>query len=125
MSAGVFTRSRYTASYAVQTHPIRVQPETIAATTTGATPVTNAAPAGAITIPISAKVTGSNKSLGLSARKVRLIVTGTPPTGYKAGSIVTIPALQPAFFNACTPATPVSYLGTTWEVVSRIAEVTK
>jgi len=52
MSAGAFTRTRYRADSG-DTHPIRVQPETLTAAF-GAT--ANSAPTDAIDNPISAKV---------------------------------------------------------------------
>jgi len=118
MSAGVFVRSRYAASYgdADQIHPIRVQPETIEADAGG---TDNAPPPGAVTNPISAKVTASKRSLGLRPRLVTLQLTGTPPAEYKAGSIVRIPCLTTAFYDVVTPpGTEVTYLDTTWETVS-------
>lgn len=127
MSAGAFINSRYAATYdAAEIHPIRVQPETIAASaaaTTGA--VTNDPPTGTSTSPISAAVSKSTRSLGLNARVVTIKSTGTPPDGYVVGSVVRIPALTEAFYNACTKDIAVTYLATTWAVVGRRAEVVK
>lgn len=123
MSAGVFTRSRYQASYDdTQIHPIRVQPETIAMADSGAPTTTNAAPTGSISNPISAKVSAGRRELGLKPRRFVLEVTGTPPTNYSAGSRVTLPILTESFYNAIAVNDTVTYLGATWEVISKIPE---
>lgn len=122
MSAGLFVRSKYTASYDnTAIHPIRVQPESIAASIGG---TTNAAPTGAINNPISARVTGSKRTLGLNARKVTIAAPATgQPTGYAPGGTTSIPALNEAFYNAAIKGTPVTYLGvSTFVVVSRSQE---
>jgi hypothetical protein len=124
MSAGAFLTSRYTASYlATAIHPIRVQPETVAAVTVGGTPVANTAPTGAINNPISAIVSRGRRARGLTPRLVRLrLVTGTPPGGYLPGSVTLIPALTEAFFSACNVGTNVTYITGTWVVVGRTPE---
>lgn len=120
MSAGAFVRARYGASYALEVHPIRVQPETLAATIGG---TVNAAPAGAITNPISARASGSKRSLGLNARKVQLAAPATnPPAGYQAGGVTSIPALGEAFYNLAIKGTTCTYLGAAFTVVSRTTE---
>lgn len=123
MSAGSFTIVTYQASYddAVG-HPIRVQPETTQAATTGGTPVENLGATGLDINPISAVISRSQRSLGLKPRLINLELEGTPPTGYQAGSRTTIPALTIAFYNACPKGTEVEYLDTTWRVVSRSPE---
>jgi len=125
MSAGSFVNARYSASYGDGSgiHPIRVQPETLAATAdlveNGSSPLT-------LTSPISANVSRSTRALGLHARIVYMVLTGTPPTGYATGSRIRIPALSEAFFNACAPkGTEVTYLGTTWETTGVRAEVVR
>lgn len=123
MSAGSFVTSRYAATYnATNVHPIRVQPETLAASAAGTTPVVNAAPTAAVNNPIQAKVSGSKKSLGLTARSVSLRIQGAPPAGYFANSVTRIPALTQGFFTACAKGVVVTYLGTTWTVIGRSAE---
>lgn len=124
MSSGAFVRSKYQSSYdAAQIHPIRVQPETIAASIGG---VANTAPSGATTSPISAKVSGTRRSIGLTARRVTIAAPATgQPTGYLPGGKTTIPALTGAFFNAAIKGAAVTYLGVaTFTVVSRSSEVT-
>lgn len=120
MSAGNFIRSRYE-SDAGNIHPIRIQPETADATIGSV----NAAPAGAVDVPISARVSGGSRQIGLTARKVRLAFTGTPPTGYAANSVVTIPILTPARFNSVAVGTTGTYLGTAVEVVGKTSESSK
>lgn len=125
MSAGAFVNVRYVASYGDgdQIHPIRVQPETLAAT---ADSVENGASPLALTSPISANVSQSTRSLGLHARIVYARLSGTPPTGYATGSRIRIPALSEAFFNACAPkGTELTYLGTTWLTTGVRAEVVR
>jgi len=125
MSAGPFIVGRYSASYGdgEQIHPIRVQPETVAATVGG---VENGSSALEITNPISAQVSRSTRSLGLHARQVFARITGTPPTGYSPGSLIRIPALSEAFFNAAAvPGAEMTYLGTTWRVTGVRAEVVR
>jgi hypothetical protein len=124
MSAGVFTETFYLADYTVDAvHPIRVQPETIAATDGT---VDNDPPAPVGVIPISARVSGSRRGLGLFSRTVTMKVAGTPPTGYSATSIVRIPVLTPTAYAAFRPkGTIITYLGTTWTVLSGQAEVAR
>lgn len=123
MSAGKFTRSRYAATYeAGAIHPIRVQEETIALALTGGPTVTNAPPAGSINNNISAVVSRSARGLGLRPRRATIELTGDPPTGYATGSLVTLPILNTTLFSQLTNGTSVTYLGTTWEVVSTDVE---
>jgi len=117
MSAGNFTRTRYEADNG-EIHPIRVQPETIAANVGAA----NAAPTGAVTVGLSARVSGGRRQLGLTARSVRLQFTGTIPDGYAENSTLTIPVLTPATFTAATVGTTGSYLGAAVVVVGRSPE---
>lgn len=123
MSAGAFTIVNYQASYddAVQ-HPIRVQPETTTAATAVAPIVENLGATGLDPNPISAVSSLTQRSLGLKPRAVNLELSGTPPTGYIAGSRTSIPALTIDFYNACVRGTTVNYLGTEWTVVSRTPE---
>lgn len=122
MSAGSFVRSRY-ADDAGVVHPIRVQPETLALTIGG---TANAAPAGAIGAgQVSAKVSGSSRSLGLTARKVRVTFSGAVPDGYKAGSVITLPWLVNTTFGAISPNATGTYLGQPILVLGKSGEVLK
>lgn len=123
MSAGAFTISRYAASYDTEIHPIRVQPETLAAAI-GAT--TNAAPTGSVTNPISAVVSRGRRARGLIPRTVALRAPATgQPDGYLPNGITVIPALQESFFNAAIAGVNVTYLGSTFTVAFRSPELAK
>jgi hypothetical protein len=120
MSAGVFTITKYAASYgnADQVHPIRVQPETITASIGG---TANSAPTAAQNNPIQCRVSGGRRQIGLSARYIviRFPATGQP-TGYAPSGTTRIPALQEAFYNAATKGVAITYQGVaTCTVVSR------
>lgn len=122
MSAGNFIRSRYAADYGDGSaiHPIRVQPETIAASIGSED---NDPPAGAINNPISAKISLGKRARGLSPRYITLEFPLTsPPTGYKAGGITRIPALTFPFWEAAVNGATCTYLGVACTVVSRSAE---
>lgn len=124
MSAGPFTLETYGSSYdPQQSHPIRVQPETLAASVGG---TANNPLVGAPTSPISALVSSSARSLGLHARIVYMRLNGAAPVGYSSLSRARLPILDPANFAAfAVKATVVDYLGTTWQVTGSRAEVTR
>lgn len=124
MSAGSFSDTKYQASYtATEIHPIRIQPETALAVLDS---VTNSAPTAALTSPISAKVSGSRRTIGLTPRKVTLEFTGEAPAGYDTGSQVTIPCLTQAFYNkALSKGTVGTYLDKAVKVVSSTPEYVK
>jgi len=126
MSAGVFINTFYPATFeAGAIYPIRVQPETIAAVVsppTGAD-IPNTPDAGPANRSVSAEVGGSVRRSGVHAAVVYLALTGTAPTGYAENSRTTIPALNPTFFANARRRATVTYLGTTWRVVGRRAEV--
>lgn len=118
MSAGAFEITGYeTDSGAI--HPIRIQPETEQATIGG---VANAAPAEDPTGLGSASVSRGRRSNGINARLVRLSFTGTPPTGYLVNGTVTIPALQPEFYDAAVRGATGTYLGVAVRVSGRSPE---
>lgn len=119
MSAGAYVRSRYEAD-AGTIHPIRVQPETLAMTLGGST---NAAPAGTVTSPISARVSGGRRQIGLTARKVTIaFVPGDVPAGYLEGSSYQLPWLDPTTFDALAAGATGIYLGAAIELVGKSAE---
>jgi len=125
MSAGAYTRTKYAASYGSSTnvHPIRVQPETLAATIDG---TANDPPSADISNPISASISRNRNSLGLRARIVILEAPATgQPTGYKPGGLTKIPALTQAFFNAAVKGATCTYLGASFEVVSKSDEIVR
>lgn len=118
MSAGAFTRTRYLADNG-DTHPIRVQPETVAA---GYGSTTNTAPTSAIDNPISARVSGGNRAFGLKPRSVTMVFETTAPTGYKLNSYIRIPILQPTLWNTIATGDSITYLGQTATVVGKSPE---
>lgn len=120
MSAGRFERSFYSTDDA-NIMPVRVQPETIAATVGG---VSNDAPDGPATGNFgSASVSQGRRTNGVNTRLVRLAFTGdTAPTGYLEGGTITLPALQPAFFAACSVGATGTYLGSAVVSVGRSGE---
>lgn len=118
MSAGAFTSSRYAAE-AGTIHPIRVQPETLAATIGG---TANDPPAGAANSKISARVSNGNRQFGLKPRRVSFKFTGALPTGYKADQVLTIPALTKAFWDLAIKDAEGTYLGLPIKIVSSLSE---
>lgn len=120
MSGGAFSRSKYDCEDTGLIHPIRVQPETLAASITG---TANAAPSGAVSSNISARVSAGRRTLGLVARSVNLAAPATgQPDGYQAGGVTRIPALTTAFYNKATKGATCSYLGVDYTVISRTSE---
>lgn len=122
MSSGQFVITRYRASYGdgSNVHPIKVQPET-----TGLQFGTeiNIPAVNAPNSPISARVTGSKRTIGLNARKVTFRFTGANPQDgrYKAGSILTLPWFIP-FSPTLVRGASGTYLGDTVELVGLIPE---
>lgn len=122
MSAGNFIRSRYEASYSTPgvIHPIRIQPETAAATIGG---IANDPPAGNITNPISASISRGKREKGLKPRTLSIQFPATgQPTGYKASGTTVIVALTLDFWNLAAPGTTITYLGVSCTVIGRSAE---
>jgi hypothetical protein len=122
MSAGNFLRSRYAASYGAGTaiHPIRVQPETLAASIGG---TTNDPPEGAISNPISASVSRGKREKGLKPRTISIQFPATgQPTGYKASGTTVIVGLTIEFWNLAIPGAVINYLGVACTVIGRSAE---
>lgn len=122
MSSGSFARSKYADDSGV-VHPIRIQPETLALTIGG---TANAAPAGNIAAGVvSAKVSGSSRSLGLTARKVRFQFSGAVPDGYKPASTISLPWLVQSTFGAISPNATGTYLGQPIIVLGKSGETLK
>lgn len=106
---GAFTKAFYTSDAAL-VHTIRVQPESLTLTMSG---TSNTGPVG----PASAnaprvRVSGGKRKLGIVARKAYIQFTGTPPTGYKAGSTIAIPILSPTFYATMKAAAIAGTAGT-------------
>ena len=123
MSAGEFTRAVYETNEGNFAN-LRVQPETLAAEVNS---VTNAEATGDVNQEASAQVSKGKRTIGINTRTVTLEFTGAPPTDY-SGDPVTIPALTPAFYNACNPndnnATG-TYLGSSVRAVGRSPETVR
>lgn len=118
MSAGIFTRSRYEADDG-EIHPIRVQPETILASLGGND---NDAPAGAVTIGLSARISQSKRAFGLKPRMVSLAWFSGAPSGYDALGVIRIPILTKAAYDDIQVGDSGSYLGGTVTVIGKSAE---
>jgi len=115
MSSGVFTRAKYTTD-AGTIVPIRVQPETLAATLGG---TANATAAGAVTPGYpKATVSKSRRAYGIHARTVTLAFIGTPPDGYAPNQTLTIPVMSLTVWQGLSEGVACTYLAKTAEVVS-------
>jgi len=121
MSAGAFVISSYRASYNTdQIHPIKIQPETLAAS---ANSVANNAPSDPPTSPISAVVSRGKRTRGLIPRTVTLRLNEDQIlTGYLPRSVTIIPVLLPATFGAWPRGAEVDYLGAVWTIIGRSQE---
>lgn len=120
MSAGAFSLSKYQSDTAANIFACRIQPETAACVIAT---VANAAPAGAVNMPGRIRLSAGRRTVGVRPRKVSLAWTAPPPLGYKAGSVVKIVALTPAFFAACTIGAVGTYAGIGVQVVGRSPEL--
>jgi len=119
MSSGQFsTAGKYTSDSGT-IHNIRVQPETLTMTIGG---TANAAPAGAVNSPFSAKVSKNRRGYGLKPRTVTIRWDGAAPDGYDPNGLITLPVLQAALFNTAQKGTAVAYLGATAKVVYKTPE---
>ena len=110
MSSGGFIRTKYE-SNAGTIHPIRLQPETVAA-------YENEAPTGAINSPISAVVSLTRRQRGLRPRYISVVLTAAKPD-YKAGTIYKIPILSATKFAEIEVGEAGTYLGVAAEVVGK------
>lgn len=118
MSAGAFTKARYITDQG-DTHPIRVQPETLSLTF-GSTP--NDPPPPPVDTPLSVKVSNGNRSFGVKPRSVTIAFKVTAPTGYKVGSYIRLPILQPGLYNAINVDDTCTYLSNTATVIGKNPE---
>lgn len=119
MSAGQFIRTRYQSNEIDRIYPCRVQPETVDLTIDG---VSNAPISALATEPASARMKGSRRDLGVNARSVRIAFTGTPPAGYSAGKVLSVPVLTPSLFDSIARGQVGTYLGAAIEVVGKTPE---
>lgn len=108
MSAGIFSKVLYETNIGLFTS-IKVQPETLALTLNA---IVNIAATGTKTVGIpSAKVSGSKRSIGINARTVSVAFSGAAPAGYKDGSIIRLPVLDPTVYAAYDELQTGTYLG--------------
>ena len=114
MSSGRFITVTYTRGNG-DTHPIRVQPETV----TAWNPASSAEPESDIPF----RVSGGNRSQGPRARLVRLTFGDSPPAGYAEFSSITLPVFSPVAFGALTRGQVVQYLGTSATIQGKSAAV--
>lgn len=116
MSAGAFVLAKYEADNG-DIQPIRLQPETIAASLGAGT---NVEPAGGVTVAAFARSGGGNRKYGVKARSVTLRFGNTAPAGYSPNSTVRIPVLTPAVYNAILgPGVSAEYLGVACTIVGK------
>lgn len=119
MSAGRFEISKYESDEG-DIFSIRVQPETLAATLGGGA---NAAPAGAVDGTGSVRVGGGNRQIGIKARSVTIRWDeGEAPTGYDERTLLRIPVLTQARYNAAALGSAVTYLGAGATIVGKNPE---
>ena len=121
MSAGRFTRSAYQRSGGGgTTHPIRVQPETIALVLAGEA---NAPSPDAIDSDIPARAGGGKRILGLIARQVTVqFAAGSQPDGYIPEGRISLPWLRAATFDGLVVGDSGLYLGQVVTLVGKSAE---
>lgn len=118
MSAGAFENGKYASNGTGGVHKIRVQPETKALTIDG---VANAYPAGGVDSKPSAQVGKGKRSIGINARTVSIKLTAAL-TGYKSGSVITLPWFVASTFDDLTVGATGTYLATACELVGTSAE---
>lgn len=118
MSAGEFSRAFYELDNG-NIAPIRVQPETLAATFEG---TVNASAAGPATTDCFAQARKSKRSYGIGARTVSIEWTAAAPDGYDARGSLTIPVLLPATFDGITIFSTGTYLGAGFTVIGKSGE---
>lgn len=121
MSSGRFTTARYEADYEEGAiHRVRVQPETLELATQTDPVVTNAGAEGSITNPISAVVSLGNRAFGLRPRRVVIKFDDeTELEGYDERSVLTLPVLTRAMYDALVEDNLVTYLERDWRIVSK------
>lgn len=109
MSAGAFTKTVYQTDAGLLV-PVRVQPETLSISFTGAG--SNAPAQGPSQVAGTYNLNLNNRRRKpFSARYVAVKFTGTLPDGYAANQILKIPILTLALFVALVDGTTGTYLG--------------
>lgn len=121
MSTGPFLAAFYETNNG-RIAPIRIQPETAALVIDGDT---NAIPAGPADIPVSAKVSGGKRGVGLTPRTVTIkFDADVAGTQIVQGNTITLPWLQPATWESFDPQGNLTgtYLSTPIRLVGKSAE---
>jgi len=120
MSSGSFKISKYETNNG-DVVSCRVQPETLAMTIGG---TANGAVSGGVQAGWpSALLRGGRTEAGIIARKVRIGIPegGEGPDGY-SGAPVYVPILSESLWAAATKGDTVTYLGSTWELLTKVPE---
>jgi len=117
MSSGVFENGRYETNEG-DVYFCKAQPESKLLTLGG---TANSYPPGAVDQKTSARLTGSKRQIGVTARTVRVQLTATL-AGYKPSAILTIPVFTEAVYNGYVKGQIGTYLGTAVAYVGRSAE---
>lgn len=110
---GPFIKSKYEANNG-DIYGIRIQPETIIATT-------NPAPTGAIDQNVLARVSGSRQGYGVFARVARFGRT-VGSGDDSAQQYVTLPILTPTAFGDLNTGVTITYNGNTYTYVGKTDE---
>lgn len=118
MSAGGFERSKYELDGGATIVPVRVQPETLLLTIDG---TANSAPAGNVTLSVTAYTRKSSRQYGIGCRSVSVSWNAAPPAGYEDENL-SIPVLTVAAFAAMNVGDTGTYLGQPVTVVSKKSE---
>lgn len=118
MSSGAFVIAGYSTDNA-DIVPIRVQPETLAATL--GTANASAGATFAAGFP-SAQVSKGKRTIGINARTVSIRLTAELE-GYKPDSILRVPVMTQARWAALSKGSTVTYQGTAGVVVGKSPEV--
>jgi hypothetical protein len=117
MSAGVFEDGKYETDDE-DVYFCRAQPESKGLILGG---VTNAYPTGEIDQKVSARLTGSKRQIGVTARTVRVQLTATL-TGYKPDAILTVPVFTKDVYDGFGRGQVGTYLSTAVKYVGRSSE---
>lgn len=118
---GAFADAKYESSVGTFIFPIRVQPETIAASFGSQT---NVEPSGSITANLpSATVSKGRRTIGIHPRTVSVKVTSTGVIASNAvGTIIAIPVLSKATYAAIAKSQTGVYQGDAIKVVGKTEE---
>lgn len=117
MSAGVFEDGKYETDDG-DIYFCRPQPESKGLILGG---VTNAYPTAAVDQSTSARLTGSKRQIGVTARTVRVQLTATL-VGYKPDAVLTIPVFTKAVYDGFVRGQVGTYLSTAIKYVGRSSE---